>query len=168
MALACTTALVAIAAAAVLHRRRQRTLAMLAAYAEARAYRFVAGAPAPRVEGGEGGIPFAIDLVRLEGRVNTRVTARAPRGRCPRLRLVPGRATPRLRSEHPDLLREPLARREDALRTLRARDGVWIASDGARVVCAWPGLEDDPRLLDAARLLVTTLADTHVPDVPYR
>jgi hypothetical protein len=172
---ACTAMLAAAggaAAAAGLARQRRKTAAQaLERYARSRDLRFAEdrATSAPRIDGVEAGIAFAIDLVRLDGRACTRVVACAPRGRCMKLRLAPSAAGPaRLRAEDPAALREPLGQREGALRILGARDGVWVASDGARVVCAWPGVDGDASLLDAARALVVTLAETRVAEAPYR
>ena len=161
----------ALAAAGVARRRRKAAAHALERYARSRDLRFAEDrtTSVPRIDGVEAGVPFAIDLVRLDGRACTRVVARAPRGRCMKLRLAPSAAGPaRLRAEDPAALREPLGQSEGALRILEARDGVWVASDGVRVVCAWPGVDANERLLDAARALVVTLADTRIPEAPYR
>lgn len=167
--------------AGVARARRRAAARVLEVYGRARELRFQA-APA-RVEGLHGAVPFVVDHVRLDGRVCTRVTAHAPRGRAVRLRLVPrGRAAGRLsparpldqlwalraRPDEAPLARSTLARTDDDLRLLRSREAVWIASDGQRVVCAWAGTEEDVHVLDAACRTVTSLAGTHVPDAPYR
>ena len=162
--LACATTVSVAVLAGVLRQRRQAAADALSGYARTRSLDF--DARRLRVDGLEGSVPFVVDLVRLEGHVCTRVAAGAARGRCLRVRLV---ARPwRVRAEDDATAGAALERASEATRTLRTREGLWLASDGARVVCVWPGVERDGDLLDAARRVVTTLADTRPPEAPYR
>jgi hypothetical protein len=50
----------------------------------------------------------------------------------------------------------------------REREGVWLCADGLKVAISWRGLETDPRMLDAARDAILTVAAWHRPATPYR
>ena len=162
--LACATAAGAAVLAGLARQRRRAAAEVLARYARRSGLAF--RPDRLRIEGHEGAVGFVIDLARFDGRVCTRVAARASRGRCLRVRLV---ARPfGVRAEDEDAAGAALERTSDAVGALRTRDGLWLASDGALVVCAWPGVEADAEVLDAARRVVAEVADTRPPDAPYR
>jgi hypothetical protein len=48
------------------------------------------------------------------------------------------------------------------------RRGVWLSSDGHKVMVSWRGMESDPLVLDAARDAVIGVAAWHRPEAPYR
>ncbi len=129
----------------------------------------------PTLEGRDGDLVYVIDVVRLEGRLCTRVSARAPRGRSVRLRLWRRDATGtdvtdayEVRARDASAAREAVEDAAGALLRLTVREDLWLASDGTRVVCAWTGIEPDARVLDAACEAVVRVARTHAPEAPYR
>lgn len=171
--LACASTGVLVGWAGLAHQRRVVALRGFEAYGHARRLRVVAPDPAhaaraPRLEGAEGEVPVAIDVVRLDGRVWTRVVAKAPRGRCLVLRLVPAEGDVRLLAHDLPAARVVADAARPSLRVLGLRAGLWLASDGGKVVCAWPGIEQEGRILDAAIEAVAAVARSHLPEAPYR
>jgi hypothetical protein len=188
-------ATLAITAGASGARVRRRVLAArtLERYAKWRAHLFVPAprrGQSPRVEGVERDVAFTVDLVRIAGRLRTRVRAPVRKGPGPRVAVVQRSAIGRalrawsaddtiagieafdnaylLHGMAADEARTWLEQSLAPLVCLDERGDVWLGSDGATVTLTWGGIERNPLLIDAARDLVVGLASWHRPEFPYR
>jgi hypothetical protein len=144
----------------------------------------------PRVEGSVGEVAFTIDLVKVSGRLKTRVRAAVTKGPGAKVAIIQrgglGRAMgTRAEGESPtgiasfdhayrvhgmeaDEARAWLETSMKDLVCLDERSDVWLGSDGATVTLTWSNVEMNPVLLDAARDVVVSLALWHRPEFPYR
>ena len=171
-------------------RRRVAATEALDAYARSRGLRFVPApetprGASPRVVGESGGVPYEIDLYRLGAQVRTRVRASAARGRAPRLSIAKRGDFPwsgpseaclgdaRVDAAYSVNVTAPsdlddLSEVCPPLRSLAARQGVWLVSDGRQVTLSFQGADGDPRALDAARTAVVVVASRRCSEAPYR
>lgn len=187
------TLTIAAAASGARARRRVAASRALERYATWRAHAYVpapSAAQSPRVEGTRGDVAFTIDVVKISGRIETRVRARVSRTPSAKVAIVQRGALARaLASRAEGEVEVGLAAFDRAyalhgvdardarawldasinhLVVLEARSGVWLASDGATVTLTWSGVETSPLVLDAARELAVSLAHWHRPELPYR
>ncbi|OJY20593.1 MAG: hypothetical protein BGO98_04710 [Myxococcales bacterium 68-20] len=190
LVLGATLTLAAWATGAQAHRRSAASRA-LDRYARSRGLVFVPpptsprGA-SPRVVGTKDDVAYAVELVRLDDEVRTRISATATRGRAPVLSVLQRGVfmttkEPVLRIgddafDAAYLVTKGTAQDAEGLRqAARAlllladrRHGVWLFSDGLKVTLSWRGAESDPLVLDAARDGVVEVAAWHRPESPYR
>lgn len=140
----------------------------------------------PRVVGTKDDVAYTVELVRLDDEVRTRISATATRGRAPVLSVLQQGVfmttkEPVLRIgddafDAAYLVTKGTSHDAEGLRqTTRAlllladrRRGVWLSSDGLKVMLSWRGAESDPLVLDAARDAVVGVAAWHRPESPYR
>lgn len=182
----------ALAGWAATAQARQRTLASraLERYASSRGLVYVPpparprGA-SPRVVGTDDDVAWSLDFFRVAGAVRMRVSAQ-PRGRGLLLTVlqrsafdVPRGSTLRCDDDSLDdayAVTVGNARDLDALRDVKApllalasdADAVCLSSNATAIALSWHGTEGAPRVLDAAREVVSHIARRHGSESAYR